>query len=429
MWQLDALSDEELGRAQAEAGLTLGAQQKQAIVRAFQCGVMVLTGGPGTGKTTTLKLMIDLFEGRGLRVMLAAPTGRAAKRLSEASGRQAKTIHRLLEFEPGEEGWRFARGVSSPLECDVLIVDEMSMVDILLMNNMLKAVKPGTRLILVGDVDQLPSVGPGNVLRDIIASGVVEVVVLDEVFRQAPGSMIVSNAHRINRGEFPHLRGARDFFFVDKEDPEEVAQAVVDTVKSRLPRYLKCNPVDDIQVLSPMRRSVTGVDNLNVLLRDALNPARQGVSELRYGATVFRRGDKVMQIRNNYERRVYNGDMGRIVWIDPEEGEVVVRYPEAEGDRNVTYLQDDLDELVLSYCVSVHKSQGSEYTAVVIPVTTQHYVMLQRNLIYTAVTRAKEAVVMIGTKRALAIGIKNASLLERRTMLAERLRDLAESTV
>ncbi|HOK71203.1 MAG TPA: ATP-binding domain-containing protein, partial [Bacillota bacterium] len=209
----------------------------------------------------------------------------------------------------------------------------------------------------------------------------------------------------------------------------EVAQAVVDTVKSRLPRHLKCNPVDDIQVLSPMRRSVTGVDNLNVLLRDALNPARQGVSELRYGATVFRRGDKVMQIRNNYERRVYNGDMGRIVWIDPEEGEVVVRYPEAEGDRNVTYLQDDLDELVLSYCVSVHKSQGSEYTAVVIPVTTQHYVMLQRNLIYTAVTRAKEAVVMIGTKRALAIGIKNASLLERRTMLAERLRDLAESTV
>ena len=428
MWQLESLSQEELDKAQAHTGLSLGAQQRNAIVRAFQCGVMVLTGGPGTGKTTTLKLMIDLFEARGLRVLLAAPTGRAAKRLSEASGRSAKTIHRLLEFEPGEEGWRFARGVSSPLECDVLVVDEMSMVDILLMHNMLKAVKPGTRLVLVGDVDQLPSVGPGNVLRDIIDSGAVETVVLDEVFRQAPGSMIVSNAHRINRGEFPHLRGARDFFFINEEDPEKVAEAVVHTVKSRLPRYLKCSPIHDIQVLSPMRRTVTGVDNLNMMLRDALNPPRQGVSELKYGATLFRRGDKVMQIRNNYERRVFNGDMGLIVRIDPEEGEVVVRYPEAEYDRDVTYLQDELDELVLSYCVSVHKSQGSEYPAVVVPVTTQHYVMLQRNLIYTAVTRAREVVVLVGTKRALAIGIRNASLLKRRTMLAERLRELAGAT-
>jgi exodeoxyribonuclease V alpha subunit len=428
MWQLESLSQEELDKAQAHTGLSLGAQQRNAIVRAFQCGVMVLTGGPGTGKTTTLKLMIDLFEARGLRVLLAAPTGRAAKRLSEASGRSAKTIHRLLEFEPGEEGWRFARGVSSPLECDVLVVDEMSMVDILLMHNMLKAVKPGTRLVLVGDVDQLPSVGPGNVLRDIIDSGAVETVVLDEVFRQAPGSMIVSNAHRINRGEFPHLRGARDFFFINEEDPEKVAEAVVHTVKSRLPRYLKCSPIHDIQVLSPMRRTVTGVDNLNMMLRDALNPPRQGVSELKYGATLFRRGDKVMQVRNNYERRVFNGDMGLIVRIDPEEGEVVVRYPEAEYDRDVTYLQDELDELVLSYCVSVHKSQGSEYPAVVVPVTTQHYVMLQRNLIYTAVTRAREVVVLVGTKRALAIGIRNASLLKRRTMLAERLRELAGAT-
>jgi len=428
MWQLESLSQEELDKAQAHTGLSLGAQQRNAIVRAFQCGVMVLTGGPGTGKTTTLKLMIDLFEARGLRVLLAAPTGRAAKRLSEASGRSAKTIHRLLEFEPGEEGWRFARGVSSPLECDVLVVDEMSMVDILLMHNMLKAVKPGTRLVLVGDVDQLPSVGPGNVLRDIIDSGAVETVVLDEVFRQAPGSMIVSNAHRINRGEFPHLRGARDFFFINEEDPEKVAEAVVHTVKSRLPRYLKCSPIHDIQVLSPMRRTVTGVDSLNMMLRDALNPPRQGVSELKYGATLFRRGDKVMQIRNNYERRVFNGDMGLIVRIDPEEGEVVVRYPEAEYDRDVTYLQDELDELVLSYCVSVHKSQGSEYPAVVVPVTTQHYVMLQRNLIYTAVTRAREVVVLVGTKRALAIGIRNASLLKRRTMLAERLRELAGAT-
>ncbi|MEA4884432.1 MAG: ATP-dependent RecD-like DNA helicase, partial [Clostridia bacterium] len=425
MWALEELPESELDEAQRRAGLSLGVQQRNAVMRSFQSGVMVITGGPGTGKTTTLRLIIDLFERRKLRVYLAAPTGRAAKRLSEATGKPARTIHRLLEFGPGEQGWRFGRGVDSPLECDVLVVDEVSMVDILLMYNLLKAIRPGMKLVLVGDVDQLPSVGPGNVLRDVIDSGVVDTVVLDQVFRQAPGSMIVMNAHRINKGEMPEFRDANDFYFMYQEDPEKIVETVVAAVATRLPRYLKCDAMDDIQVLSPMRRTVTGVDNLNAVLRDALNPPRRAASEIRAGALLFRRGDKVMQVRNNYERRVWNGDMGRIARIDPEEGEVVVRFPEADGDRDVTYRQEDLDELTLSYCVSIHKSQGSEYPAVVIPLSTQHYVMLQRNLVYTAVTRAKRMVVLVGTKKALAIAVGRASILKRRTMLAERLQEAA----
>jgi exodeoxyribonuclease V alpha subunit len=423
MWTLDSLSDEELAQAQTRAGIRLADQQRAAVMESFQTGVMVMTGGPGTGKTTTLRLIIDLFEARKMRVLLAAPTGRAAKRLSEATGRPARTIHRLLEFEPGEDGWRFGRGAASPLECDLLVLDEVSMVDISLMYSVLKAVRPGSRLVLVGDVDQLPSVGPGNVLRDIIDSGVVPTVVLNQVYRQAPGSMIVTNAHRINRGEFPLFRGARDFFFIEAEDPDQVVQSVVATVTSKLPRHLGCDPIDDVQVLSPMKRSAAGVDNLNVVLRDALNPRRPGASEIRCRGSAFRRGDKVMQIRNDYNRLVWNGDMGKIVRIDAEEGEVVVRFSEPEGDRDVLYNQDELDELALSYCVSIHKSQGSEYPAVVVPVTTQHYVMLQRNLLYTAVTRARRTVVIIGTKKALAIAVRNASMLQRQTMLALRLRE------
>lgn len=428
MWTLDTLSNEELAQAETRAGLRLADQQRAAVMKAFQSGVMVMTGGPGTGKTTTLRLIIDLFEARKMRVLLAAPTGRAAKRLSEASGKPAKTIHRLLEFEPGAEGWRFGRTAASPLECDVLVLDEVSMVDIILMQSLLKAVRPGSRLVLVGDVDQLPSVGPGSVLRDIIDSGAVPAVVLDQVYRQAPGSMIVTNAHRINHGEYPLLRGARDFFFIEADDPDQAVQAVVSAVTTRLPRYLRCDPMDDIQVLSPMRRAAAGVDNLNAVLREALNPARSGASEIRYRGSAFRRGDKVMQIRNDYDRLVWNGDMGRIVRIDAEEGEVVVRFSEPEGDRDVLYQQDELDELALSYCVSIHKSQGSEYPAVVIPITTQHYVMLQRNLLYTAVTRARRAVVLVGTKKAVAIAVRNASMLHRRTMLAARLREAAAAS-
>lgn len=428
MWQLDQCDEGQLEDAQKRAGIHLGEAQRRGVESSFASGVMVLTGGPGTGKTTTLRIMIDLFEARNMKVLLAAPTGRAAKRLTEASGRQARTIHRLLEFEPGEGGWRFGRGLANPLECEALVVDEVSMIDTLLMYNLLKAVKPGCRLILVGDVDQLPSVGAGNVLRDIIDSGVINTAHLDEVFRQAPGSMIVENAHKVNRGEFPVLRGANDFMFIEEPDPEKAAAAVVNTVARRLPYKLNCNAIDDIQVLSPMRRSVTGVDNLNDLLREALNPSRNGVPELRGGGSSFRRGDKVMQIRNNYERRVWNGDMGRVVWVDTEEGQVRVRYSDVEGDRDVVYDQADLDELVLSYCVSIHKSQGSEYTAVVIPVSTQHYVMLQRNLIYTAITRAKKMVVLVGTKKALAIAISRATVHGRKTRLADRLRQVSERT-
>lgn len=423
MWQLDKADGASIDAVQASAGIKLGRAQREAVERAFVSGVMVLTGGPGTGKTTTLRVLMDLFEARKMKVQLAAPTGRAAKRMAEATGRRSRTIHRLLEFEPGEEGWRFGRGPSNPLDCDAVVVDEVSMIDILLMYNLLKAVKPGCRLLLVGDADQLPSVGAGNVLRDIIASGVVPVVHLDEVFRQAAGSMIVSNAHKINKGEFPEFRGAEDFFFVEEPDPEKAAATVVNLVAQRLPRRLKCDAVDDIQVLSPMRRSVTGVDNLNVLLREALNPPHPAVPELRGGSGTFRRGDKVMQVRNNYERRVWNGDVGRVVWIDAEECQIRVRFGDPEGDRDVVYDQGDLDELVMSYCVSIHKSQGSEYAAVVVPVSTQHYVMLQRNLIYTAVTRAKRMVVMVGTKKALAIAIRRAEVGKRLTGLARRLKE------
>jgi exodeoxyribonuclease V alpha subunit len=423
MWQLDKVDSESLDAVQASAGIRLGRAQREAIERAFVSGVMVLTGGPGTGKTTTLRVLMDLLEARKMKVQLAAPTGRAAKRMAEATGRRSRTIHRLLEFEPGEEGWRFGRGPSNPLECDAVVVDEVSMIDIILMYNLLKAIKPGCRLLLVGDADQLPSVGAGNVLRDIIASGVVPVVNLDEVFRQAAGSMIVTNAHRINRGEFPEFRGAQDFVFVEEPDPERAAAAVVNMVAQRLPCRLQCDPVDDIQVLSPMRRSLTGVDNLNVLLREALNPPRAGAPELRGGGGAFRRGDKVMQVRNNYERRVWNGDVGRVVWVDPEECQIRVRFSDPEGDRDVIYDQGDLDELVMAYCVSVHKSQGSEYAAIVVPVSTQHFVMLQRNLIYTAVTRAKRMVVMVGTKKALAIAIRRAEVGQRRTRLARRLQE------
>jgi len=424
MWELDRLDPALIGQIEEATGIHLGDAQRKAVEQAYSCGVTILTGGPGTGKTTTLKVLLGVFEARRMKVMLAAPTGRAAKRMAEATGRRAKTIHRLLEFEPAEDGWRFARGPANPLDCDALIVDEVSMIDILLMYNLLKAIKPGCRLVLVGDADQLPSVGPGNVLRDIISSRVVPVVHLNQVFRQAAGSMIVENAHRINRGEFPLLRGATDFFFIEEPDPERAAGAIVSLVAQRIPRRLGCDPVDDIQVLAPMKRSVTGVDNLNAMLRQALNPPHPARPELKGGGNVFRRGDKVMQIRNNYERRVWNGDVGRVVWGDPEECQVRVRFTDPEGDRDVIYDQADLDELVMAYCVSIHKSQGSEFEAVVVPVSTQHFVMLHRNLIYTAVTRAKRLVVLVGTKKALAIAIRRADVGKRRTGLARRLQEI-----
>jgi len=395
----------------------LNAKQQEAVRTALTNKATVLTGGPGTGKTTTVRTIIQLLEARGQSYVLASPTGRAAKRLSEATGREAKTVHRLLEFSP-QKG--FQRNEDHPLEADMVIVDETSMLDLLLTNHLLKAIDPASHLLLVGDVDQLPSVGAGNVLRDIIASDQVAVVRLEEIFRQAEGSLIVANAHRINRGLTPlFAKEATDFFLFIVEDPEKAADLVVDLVKTRIPRKFGYHPVDDIQVLSPMYRGAVGVSNLNARLQEALNPPSLAKSERQLAGRLFRLGDKVMQTRNNYDKEVYNGDIGRVVRLDLENQVMVVRI----DDRPVPYEFSELDELVHAFAVSVHKSQGSEYPAVVIPILTQHYLMLQRNLLYTAVTRAKELVVLVGTKKAIAIAVRNDKIAQRHTALDVRLRE------
>jgi len=412
-----------LAQIAAADALTLAPGQRQAVLTAVVNGVTIITGGPGTGKTTTVRSLLRLYAALGLRCLLAAPTGRAAKRLADTSGYEAKTIHRLLEFgfPGGSPG--FQRHEQHPLEAEAVIVDEVSMVDLLLLYNLLKAITPGTRLVLVGDADQLPSVGPGNVLRDLIEAGIIPTIRLEVVFRQAEASLIVRNAHRINRGEIPILpAGDKDFYFIPCEEPEKVVEQIVDLVSVRLPRFLSCDPIDDLQVLAPMRRTITGVDHLNQLLQEKLNPPAPGRGELRYGAAVFRGRDKVMQLRNDYQKMVFNGDMGRVRSVDVEESQLHVAFPEAGGERLVAYDRDELDELAVSYAISVHKSQGSEYPVVILPITTQHYMMLQRNLLYTAVSRAKRLVVLIGSKKALAIAVQNSKVEERNTYLAERLR-------
>jgi exodeoxyribonuclease V alpha subunit len=357
--------------------------------------------------------MIALFNHLGLRVVLAAPTGRAAKRLAEVTGAEAKTIHRLLEFNPGTMG--FHRGAEHPLDADAVILDEVSMVDTVLMNALLRAVPSPARLVMVGDADQLPSVGAGNVLRDIIASGAVPVVHLTEIFRQAQESDIVMNAHRVNQGEFPNIRTRQDgdFFFVEEPEPARALETIRDLCVRRLPSRYGYDPVNDIQVLTPMYRGEVGVDQLNQELQRALNP---GGASLKRGERDLRVGDKVLQTRNNYEKMVFNGDIGRITHIDPEAQQVHVGFGET-----VVYDFADLDELVLAYAISVHKSQGSEYPAVVLPLFTAHYMMLQRNLLYTAITRARSLVVIVGTKKALAIAVKNNTVLDRYTGLREAL--------
>lgn len=422
---------QKVAQAQETVGIQLAPGQKEAVEKAISSGVLVITGGPGTGKTTVVKAIIELLSSLGLKVSLAAPTGRAAKRLREATGRTAKTIHRLLEFSYKEgEGFAFARNKERPLSTDVLIIDEASMVDLLLMYSLLKAVPPSSRLILVGDVDQLPSVGTGNVLRDLIASGTVPVVELTEIFRQAQESMIVTNAHRINRGLLPTLEpegSRRDFFFIQQEEPEKIASTIVALVSQRLPRYLGTTSNEEIQVLTPMRKSTIGVSSLNFLLQEALNPPSPEKSQLTMGHTTFRLGDKVMQIRNNYQKFVWNGDIGHIRQLSEEERQLTVEFQEDEGVRLVTYESADLDELVLAYATSVHKSQGSEFPAVVMPVSTQHYIMLQRNLLYTAITRAKQLVVLVGTKKAIAIAVRNIKPVERYSLLAQRLQAEAKT--
>ena len=418
--------------------VALAPQQAAAVQAALTHRVTVLTGGPGTGKTTTMRAVLDLAQRAQRRVLLAAPTGRAAKRLAETTGAEAKTIHRLLEYQPGE-GLNFGHNDDNPLECDLLIVDEASMLDLPLTHHLLKALAPGTHLLLVGDIDQLFSVGAGNVLRDVIgaiesgAPGVGEpaapiaprpvhermkVVRLETIFRQAADSYIITNAHRINRGEMPLIDndGAGDFFFFKTEEPERTAHLCAELLAERIPRRFGI-PAEDIQLLSPMHRGVAGVAALNERLQQTLNPPATGKAQRAFGQRLLRTGDRVMQIRNNYDKDVYNGDMGQIVAMDLVMHTVTVLF----DGRPVSYDFLETDELSHAFAVSVHKSQGSEFPAVVIPLLTSHFMMLQRNLLYTAVTRAKRLVVLVGAPRALAMAVRNNDVTRRFSGLRERM--------
>lgn len=397
-------------------GLSLAPEQRDAIRKAVTSKVLVITGGPGTGKTTLVNGIIRILEKKGRRILLAAPTGRAAKRMTETTGHEAETIHRLLEYSPTEH--RFQRDRDNPLEADLVILDEASMLDTTLAFQVVKALPPRCQLVLVGDVDQLPSVGPGSVLGDIIHSGAVPVVRLSHIFRQSQQSLIIVNAHRINAGQMPeggeHQESA-DFFFIERKEPEQLLSTLETLLHERLPKRFGLDPVQDVQVLTPMQRGTLGAAALNARLQALLNPHG---AELTRGSRTFRVGDKVMQIRNNYDLDVYNGDVGRVEAIDTEEHQVHV----AMDGRRVIYDYADLDEVVLAYAATIHKSQGSEYPCVVLPLHTQHYVMLARNLLYTGVTRGKKLVVVVGSKRALAIAVKNSRADERLTRLSERLR-------
>ncbi len=399
---------------------SLTPKQQDAVRLALTEKVSILTGGPGTGKTTTVRAVIQLLKAKHKTFNLAAPTGRAAKRLSEATGEQAQTLHRLLEFKPFEHK-KFLRDRDNPLDADLIIVDETSMIDLLLMNALLKAIDLTSHVLFVGDPDQLPSVGAGNVLKDMLASGVIPAVALDVIFRQDETSLIVTNAHRINRGEMPLFRDdARDFFLFQEEDAEKAAARIVDLVTTRIPKRFRLNGVVDAQVLSPMHRGQAGVSELNNVLQNALNPPAQGKRETRHGSRIFRVGDKVLQTRNNYDKQVFNGDLGRIVEIDFEEQTVDIDF----DGTIVLYEFSELDELVHAFAMSVHKSQGSEYRAVVLPILTQHYMLLQRNLLYTAVTRAKQLVVLVGNKKAIGMAVRNNKIAQRNTRLAERLQTM-----
>jgi exodeoxyribonuclease V alpha subunit len=405
-----------LSAVEQETGIELAAEQRAAVVAAMTKRLVVVTGGPGTGKTTIVRAIIRALESAKRRVLLAAPTGRAAKRLSEATSREAKTIHRLLEFDP--KARTFGRNADHPLDADALIIDESSMVDILLVANVVAALPARASLVLVGDADQLPSVGPGAVLDDVIASDRAEVIELRQIFRQAERSAIVVNAHRINAGALPILEAGeekQDFYLIEREEPERVLQTIQEVVKNRIPQSFGLDPIDDIQVLTPMHKGTLGAENLNAQLQALLNPGEGGIAR---GGHRFRAGDKVMQTKNDYTLGVFNGDLGRVVAIDEEERTVTARF----DDRLVELGPSDLETIVLAYACSIHKAQGSEYPAVVVPVSTQHYVMLHRNLLYTAVTRGRRLVVLIGSQRALRIAVANAEHAHRHTGLAGRLR-------
>jgi exodeoxyribonuclease V alpha subunit len=401
-----------------QSSFQLAESQEDAVKMALIHKVSVLTGGPGTGKSTIVGSLIRLLEAKQGSVLLAAPTGRAAKRLSETTGREAKTIHRLLEFSPVSGGMGFLRDRENPLDSDLIIIDEASMIDILLMNNLLKAVQAGSHLLIVGDVDQLPSVGPGNVLKDLIVSKTIPVTRLSTIFRQAADSAIVVNAHRINRGEMPVVsREIKDFFEFIESDPEKAADLVLDLVVTRIPARFGYDPRSTIQVLSPMHRGPVGVTELNQRLQERLNPAAPNKPQFIHGHRVFRPGDRVMQIRNNYDKKVFNGDMGAITEIDFEEQFIFVDF----DGTSIAYEFSQLDELVHAYAISIHKAQGSEFPVVVIPLLAQHYMMLQRNLLYTGVTRAKSLVVLVSNPKAIAIAVHNDRIASRNSKLAHRL--------
>ncbi len=408
----------EMDRVQEHFAIRLAANQVSAIKSSIENKVTIITGGPGTGKTTIIHAILKIMRRYRLRVLMAAPTGRAAKRMQEATGQEAKTIHRLLDFSMQKGG--FQKNETSALDCDALIIDEASMIDTYLMYSLLKAVPVQATIILVGDVNQLPSVGPGHVLGDMIQSRQIPVVSLTEIFRQAKKSRIITNAHRINQGEFPLLEppedpdAATDFYFIEQEEPERVLQTIIELVAHRIPTRFGFEPVDDIQVLTPMHKGIVGAVNLNDSLQKALNPGAGGVSR---GSSIFRVHDKVMQIKNNYDKLVFNGDIGRIENVHSENQTVLISFDQ----RQILYGFSELNEIILAYAISVHKSQGSEYPAVVIPILTQHYILLQRNLIYTAVTRGSHLVVVVGTRKALHMGINNNKTKKRFTYLDQRL--------
>ena len=436
---LDLRSDEPeerilkaLSQVEESEGIIFDDQQRLAVLEAARSGLLILTGGPGTGKTTTINAIIRYFERQGAEILLAAPTGRAAKRMTEATGHEARTIHRLLEISgmPADEedrkpgtltGMHFARNEEMPLEADCVIIDEVSMVDIYLMNSLLKAVSPGTHLILVGDSNQLPSVGPGNVLRDLISSGCFNVVRLNRIYRQAAESDIVVNAHRMIDGDPIDLsKRSRDFLFIRQEDPDGVLQIMLSLVRDKLPKYVDA-PVNELQIMTPMRKGVLGVENLNRFLQGVMNPPAPGKPEKELNGILFRVGDKVMQIKNDYHRGVYNGDIGILTMINSFAETLTVIF---DDDREVEYSYGDTEELELAYAITIHKSQGSEYPAVVIPVWPGPRMLLTRNLIYTAVTRARSCVAMVGAPRCFFDMVANTQELRRYTGLAERVKEL-----
>ena len=415
LFDIDA--DKAVEQIQNRLKIKLATKQKEAVKSAVKNKVLVITGGPGTGKTTIINAIVKIFLQKNAKILLAAPTGRAAKRMSETTGYPASTIHRLLDFNMTDKNFR--HNLQNPLKCDLLIIDEASMIDVILMHHLLKALPQNAVFILVGDINQLPSVGPGNVLKDIIDSIAVSVVELKEIFRQAQQSSIIVNAHRINQGLSPFYANDSpdtDFYFIEKEDPEEVLKIIIDLASNRITKRFGFDPIEDIQVLTPMHKGIVGAENLNKELRSVLNPNSSSIS---VGFKTFAENDKVMQITNNYDKKVYNGDIGKIITIDKEEQKVVICF----DSNNIQFSFSDLDEIIHAYAVSVHKSQGSEYPAVIIPVLTQHYILLQRNLLYTAITRGKKLVIVVGAKKAMAIGINNDKVKKRYTLFKKRLQN------